>query len=121
MRKGKTAGKTATERIRLDRRNRTITLTIGGEFYDDLETAAKRLNTVEWCKGNTPASVFREFVWRLMGESIMCHSTLVGTIADCIDTGIHFNDDSLEARLFRRDNPADRERREEVRTALMQK
>lgn len=117
MANAKTAGKTANESVRLDRRNRTITLTIGGEFYDKLEKAANRLNTVEWCKGNTPASIFRDFVWRLMGESIMCYNALVGTIADFVDTRLKVQD-TLEARLYRRADPADRKRREEVRRAL---
>ena len=119
MSKGKTAGKTANESVRLDGRNRTITLTIGGEFYDTLEKAAKRLNTVEWCKGNTPASVFDDFVWQLMGESIMCYSALVGTIADFIDTHVREHEDTLDARLHRRDNPLDRKRRNEVRRVLL--
>lgn len=98
--------------------NRTITLTIGGEFYDKLEKAANRLNTIEWCKGNTPASVFKDFVWQLMGESIMCYKCLAGTIADFIDTRLK-KQDTLEARLFRRADPADRKRRAEVRSALL--
>ena len=114
----KTAGKTADATVRLDRRNRTVTLTIGGRFYDNLERAAKRMNTVEWCKGNTPLTVFRNFVWSCMGECIMPYSTLAGTITDFIDTHTQC-DDSLEARLYRRMNPKDRERRDEMRSALL--
>lgn len=111
----KTAGKTAEATLR---RDRTITLTIGGEFYDNLERAAKRMNTVEWCKGNTPLTVFRDFVWCYIGECFKLYSTLAGTIADFVDTRVQC-DDSLEARLYRRANPKDRERREEMRSALL--
>ena len=117
MSKEKTAGKTA-ESVRLDRRNRTVTLTIGGEFYANLEKAAKRLNAVKWGKGNTPSTVFRDFVWELMGESIICYSTLVGTIADFIDTGVRYDRNDLDAMLHLRDNPKDIKRRDQVRAAL---
>ena len=56
---GKTAKKRATQRTAQKRR---ITFTVDGERYANLERVARAMNKTSWCNGNTPESVFEEFV-----------------------------------------------------------
>ncbi len=61
--KKKTAGKTATKRAtRRTEQKRRITFTVDGERYANLERVAQAMNKTSWCTGNTPESVFEEFV-----------------------------------------------------------
>jgi len=61
--KRQTAGKTATKRAtRRTAQKRRITFTVDGERYANLERVARAMNQTSWCNGNTPESVFEEFV-----------------------------------------------------------
>lgn len=73
-----TAGKTA---------ERTITLTIDGSRYDLLERVANAMNSVSWCSGNTPESVFDEFVSPLAEDMLDSPSDLCDFILSGIATG----------------------------------
>ena len=55
----KTATKRATRRTAQKRR---ITFTVDGERYARLERVARAMNKTSWCNGNTPETVFEEFV-----------------------------------------------------------
>lgn len=61
--KRQTAGKTAMKRAtRRTAQKRRITFTVDGERYANLERVAQAMNKTSWCNGNTPESVFEEFV-----------------------------------------------------------
>ena len=84
-----TAGKTA-------KRQRKITVTIGGKQYRLLERTAKAMNSVRgrWCgTDNTAKSVFFAFVWPF-AETLLHDRT---ELAACISSGIATGENGLSA------------------------
>lgn len=84
----KTATKRATRRTAQKRR---ITFTVDGERYADLERVARAMNKTSWCKGNTPESVFEEFVLPCAENFLDSPTELCGFILE----GIATSDDNL--------------------------
>ena len=82
----KTATKRATRRTAQKRR---ITFTVDGERYANLERAARAMNKTSWCNGNTPESVFEEFVicWaeQFLDSPYELCDTILGGIATSDD------------------------------------
>ena len=82
--KRETAGKTATKRAtRRTAQKRRITFTVDGERYARLERVARAMNKTSWCNGNTPETVFEEFVLPfaetfLDSSDELCFSILTG-------------------------------------------
>ncbi len=85
----KTAMKRATRRTAQKRR---ITFTVDGERYANLEQVAQAMNKTSWCNGNTPESVFEEFVipWAenfLDSPYELCDTILSGIATNDENTG----------------------------------
>lgn len=92
-----TAGKTAKGRAGCDgTRNRRIkiTLVIDGERYDALDRIARAMNSVSWIdNGNTPETVFKEFLLPFADIPQDDPRELCGLILSGIATG----DDGMNA------------------------
>ncbi len=91
--KRETAGKTATKRAtRRTAQKRRITFTVDGERYSRLERVARAMNKTSWCNGNTPETVFEEFVLPfaetfLDSSDELCFSILDGIATSDDNTG----------------------------------
>ena len=90
--KRETAGKTATKRTtQRTAKKRCITFTVDGERYANLERVARAMNQTSWCNGNTPESVFEEFVISWAENFLDSPYELCDTIL----SGIATSDDGL--------------------------
>jgi len=101
MTKEKTAGKTAKGRAasangnkanagRKARkpRKRSLTVTVGGEWYRNLDRIARAMNTTSWGgNDNTPETVFDAFLWPFLEDLLDSPSELGGLILSGIATG----------------------------------
>jgi len=85
--KRQTAGKTATKRTtRRTAQKRSITFTVDGERYARLERVARAMNRTSWCNGNTPETVFEEFVLPCAENFLDSTTELCGFILEGIAT-----------------------------------
>ena len=77
-----------------------ITLVIDGEWYQNLKRVADTMNTVSWCHGNTPETVFKEFVLWSLDCTLGSVMELCTLIESSIDTGFEGkNEKKHRARL----------------------
>ena len=89
---------------------RSLTVTVDGEWYRNLERVARAMNTVAWCgKDNTAETVFDSFLWPLLETYLESPDEFGGLILSGIATG----DNGFDAP-----EPTHSARKEELRTAF---